>query len=145
MITQHKRAILVIEDNDEDFETIERVILRTGYATVIRATNGEHGLSLLRSEDFSQGVSLILLDLTMHGLDGRDVLREIKTDENLRLIPVVVFTTSSNPRDIQCCYHNGANSYHLKSIDLHEFEAVVQTIVDYWLDKNVSYHSGVDV
>ena len=144
MITQRKQSILVIEDSDEDFETIERVIRRAGRYRVIRALNGEHGLCLLRSEELSQGASLVLLDLNMPGLDGRDVLHEIKTDENLQLNPVVVFTTSPNPRDIQCCYRNGANSYHLKPIDLHEFEAVVQTIVDYWLEKNVSSHSGVD-
>ena len=144
MITQFKQPILVIDDSDEDFETIERVILRTGRAKITRATNGEHGLHLMRSQQPGHGIDLVLLDLNMHGLDGREVLREIKTDENLRIIPVVVFTTSSNPRDIQSCYRFGANSYHLKPIDLYEFEAVVQTIIEYWLAKNVSYQTGVD-
>ena len=98
----------------------------------------------MRSQQPGHGIDLVLLDLNMHGLDGREVLREIKTDENLRIIPVVVFTTSSNPRDIQSCYRFGANSYHLKPIDLYEFEAVVQTIIEYWLAKNVSYQTGVD-
>ena len=81
----------------------------------------------------------------MPGLDGRDILLEIKNDEKLRLLPVVIFTTSSNPRDIQSCYCNGANSYHLKPIDLHDFEAVVEVIVDYWLNKNVSNRTGADL
>ena len=144
MNTQLKRAIVVFEDSDEDFETIERVINRTGLARTVRATTGEQGLHLLRSPQLIHDTHLVLLDLNMPGLDGRDVLREIKTDKDLRLNPVVVFTTSSNPRDIQFCYSNSANSYHLKVIELHEFEAIVQTMVDYWLDKNVSYHVGVD-
>ena len=145
MSTQNKRAVLIIEDSDEDFEAIERVIRQTGLAKIIHATNGERGLRLLRENELGHSIELVLLDLNMPGLDGRDVLREIKSDENLRLVPVVVFTTSSNPRDIQCCYGNGANSYHLKPIDLHDFEAVVQTIIDYWLNKNVSYRTGVDL
>ncbi|MEI8018807.1 MAG: response regulator [Schlesneria sp.] len=144
MIAQPKRTILVIEDSDEDFETIERVILASGRAWPIRATNGENGVRLLRSQEPGHDVDLILLYLNMSGLDGRDVLREIKTDEKLRLIPAVVFTTSPDPRDIQCCYRNGANSYHLKPIDLYEFQAVVQSIIDYWIDKNISYQNGVD-
>ena len=145
MTPQFKRTILIIEDSDEDFETIERIVRQTGLARILRATNGEGGLRLLRDEMKNHCIELILLDLNMPGLDGRDTLHEIKTDENLRLVPVVVFTTSSNPRDIQSCYCNGANSYHLKPLDLHDFEAVVETIVDYWLNKNVSYRTGTDL
>ena len=145
MITLLKRSILIIEDSDEDFETIERVVRQTGLAKIIRATNGEQGLRLLRDEIQNQCIELILLDLNMPGLDGRDILLEIKNDEKLRLLPVVIFTTSSNPRDIQSCYCNGANSYHLKPIDLHDFEAVVEVIVDYWLNKNVSNRTGADL
>jgi CheY-like chemotaxis protein len=145
MISQSKRQILVIEDSEEDFETIERVIQKSGLAIITRATNGEHALRWLHDQQNYHNISMILLDLNMPGLDGRQILREIKSDENFRLIPVVVFTTSSNPRDIQACFRKGANSYHLKPIDLHEFEAIVQTIVDYWLKQNVSYHPGVDV
>ena len=145
MITLLKRSILIIEDSDEDFETIERVVRQTGLAKIIRATNGEQGLRLLRDEIQNQCIELILLDLNMPGLDGRDILLEIKNDEKLRLLPVVIFTTSSNPRDIQSCYCNGANCYHLKPIDLHDFEAVVEVIVDYWLNKNVSNRTGADL
>jgi CheY-like chemotaxis protein len=145
MISQYQQPILVIEDSDEDFETIERVTLQTGLARISRSTSGEHALQWLRSQQASHGICMILLDLNMPGLDGRETLRAIKTDEKLQPIPVVVFTTSSNPRDIEACYRKGANSYHLKPIDLYEFEAVVRTIVDYWLHKNVTYHAGVDI
>ncbi len=145
MDMQSKRTILCIEDSDEDYETIERVVLQTGLAKIARSINGTQGLQLLRDKERGHSIELVLLDLNMPGLDGRDVLREIKTDEDLRLKPVVVFTTSSNPRDIQCCYRYGVNSYHLKPIDLHDFEAVVQTIIDYWLNKSISFRTGVDV
>lgn len=77
--------------------------------------------------------SIILLDLNLPGTDGRKVLEEIKQDEKLKTIPVIVFTTSSNPKDIETCYRFGVNSYILKPMSVQKSKHVMQSIVDYWL------------
>jgi len=75
---------------------------------------------------------LMLLDLNMPRMDGREVLREIKTDPNLRRIPVVVLTTSKNADDISKAYSLSANCYIAKPVDLDQFIEVVRSIYDYW-------------
>ena len=77
---------------------------------------------------------MILLDLNLPGTDGRDVLAEIKRDEHLKLIPVVVLTTSSDERDIEKCYQAGANSYMKKPVDLGGFVSAIQRLKDYWFE-----------
>lgn len=74
----------------------------------------------------------ILLDLNMPGTDGRDVLTEIKADEELRVIPVIVLTTSSHEKDIEGCYRAGANSYMRKPVDMKRFIDAVCLMSEYW-------------
>jgi CheY-like chemotaxis protein len=76
---------------------------------------------------------LILLDLNLPRKDGRAVLEEVKTDENLKRIPVVILTTSSDEQDILRSYNLHANCYITKPIDLTQFLKVVQSIEDFWL------------
>jgi len=78
--------------------------------------------------------SLILLDLNMPKKDGREALREIKTNPNFRHIPVVVLTTSKAEEDIQLCYYLGANSFIIKPITFGSLVEVMQTIGKYWFD-----------
>ena len=73
------------------------------------------------------------MDLNLPGTDGRQVLEQIKTDEGLRNIPVIVLTTSTDERDIQACYRSGANSYIQKPVDLSGFMAAVQRLTDFWI------------
>lgn len=133
-----KQPLLVVEDCDEDFETIDRVIRRKG-VEVMRAKTGDQGLALLRAPDLRGRALVVLLDLNTPGTDGRQVLREIKSDAGLKLVPVIVFTTSANPEDIKHCYLNGANSYHLKPLELRRFEETVSSIANYWVDRVVLY------
>jgi CheY-like chemotaxis protein len=78
--------------------------------------------------------SLVLLDLNLPGTDGRQVLEEIKKDRSLRTIPVIVFTTSSDRRDIAACYRAGANSYIQKPVDLAGLVTAIQRIRDFWFE-----------
>jgi CheY-like chemotaxis protein len=135
MTCQIKPVVLIVEDNDEDFDAIERVIRRSGLADIVRAIRGDDGLAILRNYELHGRTAMVLLDLNTPGADGREVLREMKSDESLRTVPVVIFTTSSNPSDIEGCYRNGANSYHLKPLDLAGFEATVLQITEYWLNR----------
>lgn len=77
---------------------------------------------------------LIVLDLNLRGTDGREVLRRIKQDAGMKTIPVVVFTTSNNPKDIEDCYQYGVNSYIVKPINFAQLKRDIQTLVDYWFE-----------
>jgi CheY-like chemotaxis protein len=79
-------------------------------------------------------IGLILLDLNLPGTDGRQVLQKIKQDENMKLIPVVIFTTSNNPKDIEACYRQGVNSYMVKPMDFHRLKHSIQILIDYWFN-----------
>jgi CheY-like chemotaxis protein len=76
---------------------------------------------------------LVLLDLNTPGDDGRDVLRDIRSDNVLVTLPVVVLSASANARDLQFCYANGANAYHVKPVDHALHLKVLQDVFAYWL------------
>jgi CheY-like chemotaxis protein len=77
---------------------------------------------------------LIVLDLNLPGTDGREVLAELKQDKNLKTIPVVIFTTSSNPKDVEGCYQYGVNGYLIKPMDTQRLRQLVQIFLDYWFE-----------
>ncbi len=141
MIGNSTQLILVIEDSDEDFEALHRVMYRQKVQNpIIRCADGDEALDYLYHTgdytDFKNAPrpSLILLDLNLPGTDGRELLEQIKQDQNLKDIPVIVFTTSSNPRDIEICYRNSVASYILKPIDINKLKQTLQSFLTYWLD-----------
>jgi CheY-like chemotaxis protein len=77
---------------------------------------------------------VVLLDLNLPGTDGREVLNEIKSHPDLRQIPVIVLTTSSDDRDVSACYKAGANSYVQKPVDLDGFMRAIERLNDYWFE-----------
>ena len=100
------------------------------------ARDGVEALEFLRREgEFADAPrpDLILLDLNMPRMDGREVLQEIKADETLRLIPVVILTTSKAEEDVVRSYKLNANCYITKPVDLDQFIKVVRSIEDFWL------------
>ncbi|WP_414623977.1 response regulator [Calothrix sp. CCY 0018] len=131
--------LLIVEDSDEDFEAFGRFIKKSQISNpVYRCIDGEDALDFLyRQGDYEHDrqaprPSIILLDLNLPGTDGREVLEQIKQDEKLKTIPVIVFTTSSNPKDIETCYRFGVNSYILKPMNVQKSKDVMQSIVNYW-------------
>jgi CheY-like chemotaxis protein len=92
---------------------------------------GEETLELLAR---APRPSLILLDLNLAGLDGRQVLERLKADASLRAIPVIILSTSDNPKDVQSCYQLGASAYLLKPVDLARFERMVRLFKEFWLE-----------
>ncbi|MEO0457319.1 MAG: response regulator [Cyanobacteria bacterium P01_A01_bin.114] len=141
---RHYSTILVVEDSDEDFEALGRVLNKTYGVDVplCRCIDGDDALDFLfQTGEYadlkSEPPGLILLDLNLPGTDGREVLLEIKQDDRLKIIPVVVFTTSSNPKDIEACYRAGANSYMLKPMHLDQLKTSVRLFVDYWFKATV--------
>ena len=133
-------TLLVIEDSDEDFEALNRIMRKSCRFEVptLRCVDGDDALDFLHREGCyadrpsTEAPGLILLDLNLPGTDGREVLSHIKQDEQLKTIPVVVMTTSSNPKDIEECYRSGVNSYMLKPTNIEQLKTSIRLFIDYW-------------
>lgn len=132
-----KYPILLIEDSDEDYAVILRAFRDgAGEVTLRRFTKSDEALNYLYQRgDFASAPrpALILLDLNLPGTDGREVPARIKGDEGLKTIPVIIITTSANPRDVLACYAQGANGYHIKSVNYPAFKQELQRLISYWL------------
>ncbi len=134
----HHREILIIEDNPADVRLM-REALRTVEppVNISVAADGEEALLFLRREGaYAQAPrpSLIFLDFNLPKCDSKDLLRDIKADPNLRLIPIAVLTTSTADRDVREAYHRFANCYLNKAADLDGFFQVIQSAAHFWLD-----------
>ena len=129
--------VLLVEDSETDAElTLEALKQGKLENSIHHVKDGEEAMQYLRREgEFSDAVrpDLILLDLNMPKLDGREVLKRIRQDESLKCIPVVVLTTSSHDKDILESYGLAANSYIVKPVDLHCFFEVVKQIENFWV------------
>jgi len=129
--------ILLVEDNPGDVRLTVEALKEAkvlNHLTVLK--DGIEALALLRRQGQYAAAPrphLILLDLNLPKKDGREVLAEIKGDETLRRIPVVVLTTSQDEQDVLKSYHLHANCYVTKPVDLEQFIRVVRSIEDFWL------------
>jgi chemotaxis family two-component system response regulator Rcp1 len=129
--------ILLVEDNPGDVRLTQEA-LKEGKIlnNLYMARDGVEAISFLRREgEYKDAVrpDLILLDLNLPKKDGREVLTEIKKDEALRRIPVVVLTTSRAEEDIIKTYDCHANCYITKPVDFDQFISVIKSIEDFWL------------
>jgi CheY-like chemotaxis protein len=129
--------ILVVEDNRADVVLLKKAFeeLRLDHSIHV-AIDGDEALAFLyRRPPFSAAPrpALILLDLNLPGRDGREVLEDIKADDELRRIPVVVVTSSRSDVDARQCYDLHANAFMTKGANFDELVALVQQITDYWL------------
>ena len=128
--------VLIVEDDLGDVALMESSFEQHRIPTELHhVPYGVDALAFLRREDRYADAprpDLILLDLNMPRLDGRQVLSEIKADDQLKTIPVVVFTTSSTPGDVVASYGTHANAYVTKPIDLNEFDRVVAEIRNFY-------------
>ncbi|MGZ7118314.1 MAG: response regulator [Methanobacterium sp.] len=130
--------ILLVEDNEGDVGLIEEVFEDAKIRNNLHVTeDGEEAMLFLHKEgEFSDAPrpDMILLDLNLPKKDGREVLKEIKMDDDLKRIPVVVLTTSKAEKDILKSYDLHANSYITKPVDFDQFIRVIKSIEDFWLD-----------
>ena len=129
--------ILLVEDNPGDrrltVEALKEAKIRN---ELYEVENGVEAMAFLRKEgkyDAAPRPDLILLDLNLPKMDGREVLREIKEDVHLKSIPVVILTTSEAEEDIIKTYESHANCYITKPVDLDQFIRVVKSIENFWL------------
>jgi len=135
----HKQTILIVEDSNEDFEATKRAFEKSNLKNPIhRCTEGEEALDYLyqrgKYDDLQHHPGMILLDLNIPGTDGREVLEIVKSDPQLKKIPIAVFTTSNDETDIEFCYQSGANSYIQKPVSIDGLFQSIARLKDYWFE-----------
>ncbi|MCR4296944.1 MAG: response regulator [Elusimicrobia bacterium] len=129
--------VLLVED-DEDDVLLTREALKDSKVIVSMAVaqDGEEALKRLRRQPPFEAApvpELILLDLNLPRVSGREVLKELKGDPVLKKIPVVVLTTSAADTDVLKCYDLGANCYITKPVDFEQFQRIIKVIDEFWL------------
>jgi chemotaxis family two-component system response regulator Rcp1 len=131
-----KMDILLVEDNPADVFLTKEALAESKIAHHLHDVgDGKHAMSFLRKQDKYASVprpDLILLDLNLPVKDGREVLAELKADEDLKLIPIIVLTTSALEKDISTAYNLNANCYVVKPMDFNEFCTVIKSIENFW-------------
>ena len=129
--------ILLVEDNPGDRRLTAEALKEAKIRNELHAVNdGEAAMAFLRRRGEYVGASrpgLILLDLNLPKMDGREVLKEIKQDPDLKSIPVVILTTSEAEEDIVRTYESHANCYITKPVDFEQFMKVVKSIQEFWV------------
>ena len=146
MIEINQIEILFVEDNHYEAELTIRSLRKNNFVNKLKhIDNGPEALDFI----FSRGVyadrknaqkpKLILLDLNLPKVNGLEILRQIKTDQQTRVIPVVILTSSKEDKDITESYRLGVNSYIVKPLDLDSFNKVVSEIGLYWAVVNLPF------
>lgn len=136
------QTILIVDDSDDDFDATDRALRKDKNLKnpLHRCEDGKEALEYLfrrgryQGQDAAPRPGLVLLDLNMPGIDGRQVLTEMKADEDLKSIPVVVMTNSGDEKDIVDCYGMGANTYIQKPLDWPRFLEAIERLKEYWFE-----------
>ena len=128
--------ILLVEDNEGDIVLTLEVLKEAKVLNIVQVVkDGEAALQYVRKEGRYKNMEtpgLILLDINLPKVDGMEVLQEIKNDIDLRVIPVVILTTSDSEKDILESYQHHANCFITKPVDFQEFMYVIRMIKDFW-------------
>jgi chemotaxis family two-component system response regulator Rcp1 len=128
--------VLLVDDDEGDIELTREAFLDSKIQVDLDVCyNGAEALSYLKKEgEYSEAKTpdLILLDLNMPIKDGRETLMDIKKDETLRKIPVVILTTSQSEEDVMKSYDLGCNCYVSKPVDIKEFSKIVKVLEEFW-------------
>jgi chemotaxis family two-component system response regulator Rcp1 len=131
--------ILLVEDNVGDARLLREIMIDANKDVRLHVVpDGVEALAFLKYQGKYIDVprpDVVVLDLNMPRLDGREVLAQVKADHWLRTIPVIVLTTSEAESDIAQCYNLSANCYIIKPVELSQFEALVTSLNDFWLLK----------
>src|SRR5476651_2505875 len=132
------KEVLLVEDSPGDVRLTKEAFRDASRAIRLHVvTDGVEAMAFLRKEGahaYAPRPDIILLDLNLPKMDGREVLAQIKADNGLKTIPTVILTTSEAETDIVKSYQLQANCYLNKPVQLEEFEGVVKSINDFWLN-----------
>ena len=130
---QGLRALLIVEDSDEDYELACWALRRVGFDRPIqRSKSVDEALRILRPGDRTQCPCAVLLDVNLPDGTGRDLLESIRADDGVPPLPIVMVTTSNNPRDVELYYRLGAAGYLVKPLDRELFAQQIGAFVNYW-------------
>ena len=134
---KNRHVILIVDDDMDDREIIRDAFMsnHTDNREYVFIENGDRLLEYLQNSDDTDLPSLIMLDLNMPGKDGREALKDIKSEEQFKPIPIVVFTTSSSQRDRDTSYLLGANCFVTKPDTFNKLAEVSNSISRLWLEE----------
>ncbi|BDV41346.1 two-component system response regulator [Geotalea uraniireducens] len=139
------KLILLVEDNPDDEVLTLRALRKHNISSEVAvARDGVEALDFLfgtgthAGRDLHLMPKLVLLDLKLPKVDGLEVLRQLRADQQTRLLPVVVFTSSNEEQDILECYNLGVNSYIRKPVDFTQLSETLHLIGSYWLQFNLT-------
>ncbi len=136
--TRGAARILLVEDNPADARLVQEALKRADVPVeLVIVEDGEQALEFLHARgDYvhAEPPDLVLLDLNLPGIDGRQVLEAVKSDETLRQIPVIVMTTSESDDDIWTCYDLHANGYVTKPTGVGNLSVVIKAIHEFWFE-----------
>jgi CheY-like chemotaxis protein len=142
-VSSSLKTILLVEDNPDDEALAIRALKRNHISNqIVVARDGVEALDYLfcrgiyAERDISIKPTVVLLDLKLPRVDGLEVLRQLRTDERTRLLPVVILTTSSEEQDMLNSYSLGCNSYIRKPVDFVQFSEAIRQLGMYWLLMN---------
>lgn len=134
----HSKTVLLVEDSDMDSELIQMALNETGISiTVVRVSDGVEALDYLQHGTAPQNpIALVLLDIKLPRMNGIELLCRLKSEDETKSIPVVMFTSSRERQDLLACYHAGANAYIVKPVEFHELLEVLCYIARFWCSVN---------
>ena len=139
----HLVEILLVEDNPADVELVLRALKKNNLANKVHVvTDGAQALDFVfctgayKDRDVKNPPKVIFLDLKLPMVDGKEVLKRIKSDERTKVIPVVIMTSSQEESDVIASYQLGANSYIVKPVDFGKFSDVIAGLGLYWIFTN---------
>lgn len=139
MMTEHD-YILLVDDNPDDAEATQRSLSKNNVVCPVKWLDSGEALMTYLEGVKSSGETpnrlplFVLLDLNMPGLDGKEVLRQLRLDPAFNLMPIIIFTTSNDPRDVSECYKFGANTFIQKPLSYDKLNATIKALQDYWLN-----------
>lgn len=137
--------IILVEDNQDDAELFLRVLKKRSLnEKTLHLTNGEEALKIFFPGNSTPSTEkflpkLIILDIKMPKVDGFTVLEKIKSDKDTRFIPVVIFSSSKEEKDIIKAYEMGANCFVEKPMEYDDFVTTVEKIIDFWININATF------
>jgi CheY-like chemotaxis protein len=134
-------TVLSIEDNEADFVLLKKALetIPDLSLDIVNISNGNTAMDFLyKRDDFESAPTpnIIILDINLPSVNGKEILKTIKTDENYKSIPVIIFSTSDYYVDIEETYQLHANSYITKTFDINELYKKITMIGEYWLKSN---------
>ena len=133
-MNQKTNTILLVEDDDGHAKLVELNLKRAGVANpIIRAKDGMEALDYVLSrgsyaDQPAPHILLILLDINMPRMDGVETLRQLKSNEALKSIPVIMLTTTDDPREVERCYELGCNIYITKPVEYDQFAEAIRRL-----------------